>query len=395
MTILVPELGFSAGTETVLLKVLPRWVDAGQSVILAAPPYRLRHYQKRGMDRRIKQVEIGWPGTGWRRSLRAIESKSGMKFLRDLGFRDQVQRERATHVFLPWVVKVRPLNFGVPTGVMLMDLAWRHYPEGWFGSSARDMDDGLKRWLEMATIIFPVSESTEAEVKTEFAGLESKLFTVPHGSEWKGRAHGKLECNGVSFLTPAGLTPNKDHLGLLTAAIKLWKEGLDFRLVWTGRDTQLITSQEALRGPHLEALRRLHDENMEEIAGRLQGLGFVTNDELDRLYVESRRVVLPSTYEGFGLPVIEAFERGARVLCTTIAPFKEQVRRHCMEDRVTLVPPKNTQALAEAMKAACLENSCDDQFNEIDLRRRVERWTWERAAHKYLDHFKNEVATQA
>jgi len=120
------------------------------------------------------------------------------------------------------------------------------------------------------------------------------------------------------------------------------------------------------------------------VGGRLEGLGFVADKKLNSLYQNTRRVVLPSKYEGFGLPVMEAFERGLKVICTDISPFVEQVDRYQMRDRVNLVSVESPTALVDAMRAALLEVSIPaDSAEEMELRRRVESWTWDDAAQLY------------
>lgn len=384
--LLVPELGFSAGSESVLLQVLPRWVGAGCEVVLAAPSYRLRRYRERGLDARVRCVPLGWAGHGWRRLAGLLSHRAGWRWLQKAGWRDQVKRENATHVFLPWVVQQPAVNFGVPVGAMLMDLAWRHYPEGWFGWTTQRMDFAIRRWLEKANVVFPVSESTAIEVKAAFPGGEQKLVTVPHGAEWRGGKANRDVGPVDYFLTPAGTTPNKNHIGLLTAAIQLWREGLEFRLVWTGPGTGQVTASDDAGSGELKQLQQLYRKNESLIAGRFEGLGFVSDQKLDDLFQGACRVVLPSTYEGFGLPVMEAFERGKRVICTDIAPFLEQVDRHQLRDWVNLVAMGNNTELADALRAAILEIPVPtDSAEEAELRRRVEAWTWDDAARRYLE----------
>jgi glycosyltransferase involved in cell wall biosynthesis len=390
MIIYVPEFGFSAGSETVVLKVTSRWVDEGHDIVMAAPRYRLRRYRQRGLDSRVRTVELGWRQSGWQRWVGAMANRLSdasrwRGHLLNAALRLQVRHEKATHVFVPWIVNQPVINFGLPTGVMVMDLAWRHYPPGWFGVSMPVLDRALENWLQKATVAFPVSESTASEIKDAFPKISAELATVPHGSEWRGSAKVSDESPGLYFLTPAGLTPNKDHAGLFQAAMTLWREGLDFKLVWTGVGTEQVlaaTKAETNEGQRLQCLYQTHHEL---VAGRLECLGFVSDQELDSLYAGACRVVLPSTYEGFGLPVLEAIERCVRVICTDIPAFREQVARYQMNERVVIVAKNNPAALAAAIQSAIRDGpDARNSVDEVDLRRRIEAWTWGDAAQRYL-----------
>ena len=266
-----------------------------------------------------------------------------------------------------------------------MDLAWRHYPKGWFGVSAQTLDLALERWLEGATVAFPVSESTAKEIEEAFPKVGAKLVTVPHGSEWRGAGKQVNGSPNLYFLTPAGMTPNKDHEGLLQSAVTLWRAGLNFKLVWTGAGTEMVVVEKKAETEGLQRLQCLYQTHHELVAGRLECLGFVSDQALDALYAGACRVILPSTYEGFGLPVLEAIERCARVICTDIPAFVEQVGRYQINDRVVLVSKNDQVALAAAMRSAIVDAPAGASFtDEADLRRRIEAWTWGDAAQRYL-----------
>jgi glycosyltransferase involved in cell wall biosynthesis len=67
------------------------------------------------------------------------------------------------------------------------------------------------------------------------------------------------------------------------------------------------------------------EEHVKELNGYITVAGNVTPAEVNALYDSTRRVVLPSRYEGLGLPLIEAVQRGKQVLCSDIPPFREQL----------------------------------------------------------------------
>lgn len=387
LRIIVPEFGFSAGSESVLLEVLPRWCAAGHEVHLVAPGFRLQRYRVRGIDSAVQLVEMSWPGQDWRRLPRLIARLFGPKAARRFWifrFRRLARQVRATHVFVPWIVGVPTVSLGLPVGVMIMDLAWRHYPDGWFDQPSAMLDRAVQSWLAHAHYAFPVSNSTAAELAATFPELASRLCTVPHGGSVRETTTVGADASPF-FLTPASLTPNKNHIVLLRAALMLWQEGHEFRLVWTGSDTAALASPTAASSAVGREVQELVRASASVIRDRLECRGFVTEDELARLFSSAHAVVLPSSYEGYGLPVTEAYEHGAPVIATDIPPFREQRDRYTMADRTSLVPPGSVSALADALRAALTTPPAALPLET--LRQRLASWTWDHAAESYLDFF--------
>jgi glycosyltransferase involved in cell wall biosynthesis len=96
-------------------------------------------------------------------------------------------------------------------------------------------------------------------------------------------------------------------------------------------------------------------------------------------------VVLPSLYEGFGLPLVEAFERNVAVVCSGIAPFREQIDRYKMNDIVHLVDPITPDRLASAMAASSSHDSEGLYLSENELISKLSAWSWDDAAVAYRD----------
>jgi glycosyltransferase involved in cell wall biosynthesis len=91
-------------------------------------------------------------------------------------------------------------------------------------------------------------------------------------------------------------------------------------------------------------------ENLEELArtlgvsGRVAFAGRVSEDELAALYRGALFLVFPSFYEGFGLPIIEAFACGTPVITSNVTSMPE-----IAGDAALLVDPHDVDAIAEAM----------------------------------------------
>ncbi len=82
----------------------------------------------------------------------------------------------------------------------------------------------------------------------------------------------------------------------------------------------------------------------ESVVRRVRHLGFVTDEELNVLYNQALCLVYPSSYEGFGIPVVEAMRAGCPVVSVDCKAVLEVGR-----DALTVVPELDSRAMADAI----------------------------------------------
>jgi O-antigen biosynthesis alpha-1,2-rhamnosyltransferase len=120
---------------------------------------------------------------------------------------------------------------------------------------------------------------------------------------------------------------------------------------------------------------------------RVEVIGEVDLSVVDTLYENTRSVVLPSAYEGFGFPLAEAIQRGIPVICSDIPTFREQLAALEGLDNVHIVPPNHPVSLAAAMEhfLKCGPDPQRDRRPAVSRR----RWTWEDAAQRCFELLSN------
>ncbi len=136
------------------------------------------------------------------------------------------------------------------------------------------------------------------------------------------------------FLCVGTIEPRKGQRVALQAFERLWRVGVDARLVVVGR-----------RGWLEQAIAhemRTHPEN----GRRFFWFDDVGDAELEFLYARARGLVLASFAEGFGLPIVEAARRGVPAFCSDIPVFREVGRDGAIYFRVN-----DPEALADAVTA--------------------------------------------
>lgn len=157
----------------------------------------------------------------------------------------------------------------------------------------------------------------------------------------------------------------KKHKGLHTLldAFEIASEnGFSAKLVIVGNADNFRTGD-------VETVRRLSGFTAEKI----EFTGRITNDELKMLYAQSRFLVQPSLYEGFGIPPLEALTVGTPALVSDIPVFKEIYAGFPVEFFKT----GNAQDLAQKMLAF--------KDHEIDARELPGTYSYKNSAEKILD----------
>ena len=115
-------------------------------------------------------------------------------------------------------------------------------------------------------------------------------------------------------------------------------------------------------------------------AGRVHLVGRLADTDLHRAYAGASAFCFPSTWEGFGLPVLEAMAHGVPVVTSRGTSMAEVTGAAAL-----LVDPTDATALAEALGAAL-----GAQHDELARagRARAAQFTWERSAALHVEAYR-------
>ncbi|HET7754993.1 MAG TPA: glycosyltransferase, partial [Anaeromyxobacteraceae bacterium] len=125
-----------------------------------------------------------------------------------------------------------------------------------------------------------------------------------------------------------------------------------------------------------------HSLPLGDLAPHVRLTGAVTDAELAALYAGAACFVLPSIYEGFGLPLVEAMASGTPAVASDIRALRE-----VGGDAVRYAPPEDPAELARII-AAVVDDRAGSRERAQRARERALAFTWEACARATLDVYR-------
>ena len=288
-----------------------------------------------------------------------------------------IRKHQITHVLYTALFAQPFPNLSVPTFATVHDV---NYHPFWHDKCTKN----LEIWAKKSHQLLANSEFTKNEVERACSQARGKIVAVPLASN---ELYSRKQCVDSSdagcLFYPASFNLHKGHVLLLKSLHQLHNAGIDFRLILTGSDTLSINSKRPLDIASLEAARQVLASASDSFRQKITVHGRVSTEEVDICYANASLVVLPSSYEGFGLPLAEAVARGKRVVCSDIPAFREQVALYGFNEAVTFVSGANISAWASAIQVA-LRQPPQSPYSPDDLRTIFERRTWSSVAVDYV-----------
>jgi len=112
----------------------------------------------------------------------------------------------------------------------------------------------------------------------------------------------------------------------------------------------------------------------------------VTDERIVELYAEAELAVVPSLYEGFSLPAIEAMSTGICLVATDGGALPEVTGAH--NETVLQCPAANAEALAAAIATGLDSAELRARIGEAGRQRVVSRWTWKHCAELTVEQYR-------
>jgi glycosyltransferase involved in cell wall biosynthesis len=223
----------------------------------------------------------------------------------------------------------------------------------------------LQQCLKEADCIACVSETTNSRLKARFPRLAHRKSVVVHNCVTIGSVEQVLpvgpQCDFV--LMVAQHRANKN----IPLALKVFEEILQRKMI----DQHALLLLVGNRGPETAAIRSLIEQR--SLAGSVKLIDGVTDGELRWLYENCEILMVPSSMEGFGLPIVEGLFCGSRVVCSDIPAFREVGGDTCHYFDIH----------AEPESSAMVEAICNALKEPARPAKRLDRFLLENIAREY------------
>ncbi len=264
---------------------------------------------------------------------------------------------------------LQPPDFGVPIVSTIHDVAMLRFPEsahpGILAAHQKSWDILKERRAQIIAVSYTTKKDLvelldwdPSDITVIYEALPQEVFHVSDELTdeltQKYLQHFKLD---KPFMLCVGTREPRKNL---TKTIQAWQQfSHDFDLVVVG-ETGWDDSQQA--------------------AGEgVKFLGRVSDRALAALYSEAELFLYPSLYEGFGLPILEAFHYAVPVVTSDNSGMKEVAG-----NAAVLVQPEDVDSIATGIKTVLNEHESQRQLRIQKMIIRQQHFTWRRTAQETL-----------
>jgi len=261
--------------------------------------------------------------------------------------------------YLSTVSYIIPAIFGkkIPCVTVIHDLiAFRNEPH-----------DRKAVWIERLTLgfalqkskkILTISESTKHDLLARYPALDSRKVTTVFAGPLREDAPANHP-TGNFILCAATLCPRKNQKRLIQAFAAL---------------PEIIRSHTELI---LIGGRGWHDQDIIDLVLKTPGViwkNYVDDREYEELLNTCTIFALPSLYEGFGMPILDAMQRGIPVLTSDRGSLKEVAGEAAL-----IVDPDDTTSIAQGLQTLLTERNLQETLRKKGPLQ-AKKFTWKRTA---------------
>lgn len=268
----------------------------------------------------------------------------------------------------------------VPQVVTIFDLSYIHYPELFRKQDLYQLQNWSTYSIKKAKVILTISQSSKEDIINHYK-VDSKKVVVTYPGYDKGlfkpvkderqitQVKKKFSIKGDYIFFLGTIQPRKNLIKLLEAVGQLINNSAfsvkNFQLVIAGKKGWLYD----------EFFQKLDDPKLKN---RVIVTDYVSDQDLPALFSGAKAFVLPSLWEGFGIPVVEAMACGCPVVVSKVSSLPEVV-----SEAGVLVDPMLTESIKEGIEKVIGNNTFAQDLAQKGLKR-AQKFSWEKCAKETL-----------
>lgn len=267
--------------------------------------------------------------------------------------------------------------------VTVHDLAYMIYPE----TTSEKIYNHHMKWVPYsvneANRVIADSSQTKQDIMKLLHVPEEKIDVVYLAADPMFKPMSPLECEyvreryvlpGKYVLYVGTIEPRKNLMTLIRAFDKMKKRGhIEEKLVIVGAKGWKFS-------PIFELMKECQLEN------DVIFLGYVNDEDLVSIYNGATSLVLPSVYEGFGLPLLEAMQCGIPVLGSNVSSIPEVIG-----DAGILVEPMDIDSWVDSIENVVSDKQLHQRLVSKSLERAAQ-FSWNKVAEQTIEVYNKTLA---
>lgn len=261
------------------------------------------------------------------------------------------------------------------------DISFKVHPE-WIGWLDRFfLRIFIPRSLRRSARVLVPSVFTRNEIINFFSFPQERIEVIPNAASDSWRepispvsrvsTRRKFQLLEVPYALAIGtMQPRKNIVRLVEAFEHFLVKHPHFQLVLVGNP----------QGHHVESKVRLWASQPP------QGVlftGYLSDGELHALAAESQGIIVPSLYEGFGIPLLEGFQVGTPVFASDIAPFREVA-----DDAAFFFNPESLESIEKALYTLFIDQAVRQEL-VVKGQNRKDTFQWKESAKQLLSIYEH------
>lgn len=270
-----------------------------------------------------------------------------------------------------------PLLFNIPQVISILDVSYGYFPELFNKIDLYKLALWGRYSVRRARKIITISKASKDDIIRMYQTKPEKVDVVYPGvkdfREFKMNRDDLLKKYQVSvpyILFVGTLQPRKNIERLIEAFSLVKKKKEDLKLVIIGKKGWMF--EEVLNAP-----------KKYNVESSIIFLDSVSDSDLSGFYENAEVFVLPSLYEGFGLPILEAMKLGCPVIASKVSSLPE-----AGGDAALYFDPKNVSDIEKKLLEVLEDTVLREKMKEKGYVQ-VKKFSWEKAARETLEVLKS------